>query len=321
LPAPDGKTAHAVACPGKGNELVIRRVTPTGVGRAVAMTEKRIPLNATPAGPPALVGKRLMLPITNKVGKESALLAVTLDPWPADALKTEEAPNLRADLAGVDARSYVLALDGERYLTSDGLRGLHCWKWAGNERDPLALPEGRDDRPTLALKDRIAAPPVLVPGAGGPRIVVADAVGLLHLLSVRPDGSLREERTWDLAGRITGAPFVRTLADGSLWIGCVVDETNLVWLDPARAKEVWRYTAKGALVGRPVPAGDVLVVADQSGQFVAVDPKTGKEKGPGYLLKGTVVPSATPVPFGPDRWLAPLSDGTALLLSRKRLVP
>jgi hypothetical protein len=75
------------------------------------------------------------------------------------------------------------------------------------------------------------------------------------------------------------------------------------------------------VVGRPVLAGNVLVMADQSGLFVALDPKTGKPMGPGYQLRGTVVPAAAPVPFGEGRLLAPLSDGTALLLSLKRLVP
>jgi hypothetical protein len=73
------------------------------------------------------------------------------------------------------------------------------------------------------------------------------------------------------------------------------------------------------VVGQPHLAGGVLVVAHQLGRYVGLNAGTGKKVGPGYRLKGSVAPAAAPVPFGPRRLLAPLSDGTALLLGLKRV--
>jgi len=47
----------------------------------------------------------------------------------------------------------------------------------------------------------------------------------------------------------------------------------------------------------------VLVVCDESGTFVGVDPVTGRRLGAGYTLKAAVAPTTTPLPFGP---IAPL---------------
>jgi hypothetical protein len=59
----------------------------------------------------------------------------------------------------------------------------------------------------------------------------------------------------------------------------------------------------------------MLLVADQSGRFVGLDPATGRRLGPGYTLRASAAPAASPVAFGPHRAFAPLSDGTVLLLS------
>jgi PQQ-like domain len=320
LPTSDGKSVYEVACSGKGKDLklVIRQVT-TIPGRKVVIHEKRVPISTTPVGPVALVGKRIVLPVVERQGDTgSFLFSVTVDPWPATAASIEEGLCLRARLAGTDTPSYVLDLGGDRYLTTDGQRGLFCWRWPAND-SAEAVPAGRGERPNFAFRDRIAAAPVLVSNAGGvARVAVADAVGVLHLLSLGANGIPREERTWDLHGRITEA-FVQTVM-GTTRIGCVVDETQLVWLDPASDKELWRHHAeRDTLVGRPTPIVDALVVAHTSGHFVLLDPKTGHWKGMGHRLSGTVVPVATPVPFGADRLLAPLSDGTLLMLSRQRL--
>ena len=57
----------------------------------------------------------------------------------------------------------------------------------------------------------------------------------------------------------------------------------------------------------------VLVVADLSGRFVALDPGTGKELG-GYQFPAEAAPAAAVTAFGPGRLFAPLTDGTVLLL-------
>ena len=61
------------------------------------------------------------------------------------------------------------------------------------------------------------------------------------------------------------------------------------------------------------------MIAEESGRYVALDPATGQPKGPGYVLKGSIAPAASPVAFGADRLFALLSDGTVLMLSLKQL--
>jgi hypothetical protein len=82
----------------------------------------------------------------------------------------------------------------------------------------------------------------------------------------------------------------------------------------------WIYRTDGeAILGQPQLIEGLLVVALQSGRYVGLDPTTGKAVGPGYTLRASAVPAASPMSFGPDRMLTPLSDGTALLLSPKLL--
>jgi outer membrane protein assembly factor BamB len=103
-------------------------------------------------------------------------------------------------------------------------------------------------------------------------------------------------------------------------IGCIVEQDRLVWLDPEKAERLWTYQTTGdAIVGRPRLVEDVLVVALQSGRYIGLDPLTGKSKGTGYTLRASAAPAASPRPFGSGRLLAPLSDGTALLLSLTQL--
>jgi hypothetical protein len=63
-----------------------------------------------------------------------------------------------------------------------------------------------------------------------------------------------------------------------------------------------------------------LVVADRSGQIMALDPVGCKSMGPGYKLQGSVVPAASPVSFSPGRIFVPLSDGTALVVVTDKLL-
>src|SRR6185437_2002813 len=173
----------------------------------------------------------------------------------------------------------------------------------------------------MTLPHLVAAPPILLPKAGlPPRIAVADSARMLYLLTMTADGSLQQNRKWDLKGKLTSGPFVQMLPDGGVRIGCVLDQRHLVWLDPTRDKPLWTYQTDGeAIVGQPQVIGNMLVVAHQSGHYVALDPASGEAKGKGYTLRASAAPAATPVSFGPQQMLAPLSDGTALLLSLKLL--
>ncbi len=321
LPAPDGHSAYEIAAPGAGKALVIRQVEWTAGERGLRVQQREVSLvsaagvaSALPAGTPAVVGSYLVLPMA-----DGSLARLPL-PVPEEQARLESGPDWRSAQASAATPGHVLALGGDRFLITDGSRGLAVWEWpAGKVFQPL--PEGRDVL-TRELTHLIAAPPVLLPPRPGlaPRVLVADSAGVLHLFGLAADGSLQPARTWDLKGKCTDGPFLRELPDGSVRVGCVLDQHHLVWLDPAEAEPLWTYHRDGEpIVGRPHAIEKVLVVTHQSGRYVGLDPSTGVAKGPGYTLRASVVPSASPVPFGPDRLFAPLSDGTALLLSVKQL--
>ena len=61
------------------------------------------------------------------------------------------------------------------------------------------------------------------------------------------------------------------------------------------------------------------MVADQGGRYVGIVEATGKPAGKGYRLRGSIAAVASPVPFQKDRLLAPLSDGTMMLLGLAKL--
>jgi hypothetical protein len=112
------------------------------------------------------------------------------------------------------------------------------------------------------------------------------------------------------------------MPDGTARIACVVNDTQLVWLDPSKNGELWRYPKEpGAdLVGRPRLVGDRVVVADDLGRIVGLDPTTG-QAGPVYQVQGSTALTASPVGFGGDRLFVPLTDGTVLLPKLERIRP
>ena len=74
------------------------------------------------------------------------------------------------------------------------------------------------------------------------------------------------------------------------------------------------------IIGTPRIAEGMVVVVDQSGLYVGLNPENGEKEGAGYRLRGSVAPVAGAVAFSKGRLLAPLSDGTVMLLSGWRLV-
>lgn len=101
-----------------------------------------------------------------------------------------------------------------------------------------------------------------------------------------------------------------------------MDRSRLVWLDPDKPDPqpekaeppLWEYREAEAIVGQPHLMKGILLVADQAGRFVALDPATGKMRKH-YTLHGNMSATVSPVPFGPAKAFAPMTDGTVLLLS------
>lgn len=312
LPGPDGHSAYEVATPGDGRWLIVRRIDWADGGRQVRVTQSQVSLVLAtglmvPAGTPAVLGRQLIVPMTN-----GRLMRLPL----ADMQDREIGPEWRDRLAPATAPGYVLALGGDRFLTTDGSRGLLVYEWPlETDKNWQRLP--KQGEPFTPLDYLVAAPPLLLPSANGqpPRVAVADSAGVLHLFIVAPDGKLQRGPTWELQGKPTMGPFLQAAPEGGWRIGCVLDRRRLSWIDPAQGQPPWTYSAgSSVIVGQPRRIDDLLVVALQSGQYLALDPHTGQPKDPGYTLRTSAAPAAAPVHFGPDRLFAPLSDGTALLL-------
>src|SRR5262249_31663971 len=78
-------------------------------------------------------------------------------------------------------------------------------------------------------------------------------------------------------------------------VGCVVDRRRLVWINPASAIPAWQFPnpAEGAqfqepgegILGQPQLISEALILADLSGQFIALNPTTGRRLGKGYVLQ------------------------------------
>jgi hypothetical protein len=255
-------------------------------------TESR-KLPAAIAGTPALGDGFVLLPLADGV-------AVRLDLGAAGTVTA--GPNWR--VPGVDEQSpgHIVAMGGEDFLLTDGGRGVARVSW------PSAKVHER--RAKAELSHRIVAPPAIlrVGADAAPRVCLADADNTLTLL----DGdSLKVLKSWRLPGKITAGPFVRGTT-----IVCIVDNNQLVGIDPDRAKP-WQNAMVSDIVGAPLLVDGMLVVADVSGRFQAFDSQTGKWAG--YTLKANVAPDAAPVAFGPGRLLVPLNDGTLLLLPLAKL--
>jgi hypothetical protein len=282
-------------------------------------------------GTPALVANGLVLPLADGVMIRQPLQPrERYDSW----------TNWRAQRANFRSLGHVVSLGDGRFLTTDGLRTLTRWRLA----KPFPIEEKKIEFPAQIL----AVPLIVQPAKGEtvPRVCLADSQGTVTLLRGDDLAPIQQWRQGQMGGKVTDGPFLR-----EEWIGCIVDHHRLVWLDPANAKPAWAYfsqepphvlgvstlgamalrlgsgplaaaaalpperTSRGEIVGQPQLVGDRVLVADESGRFVGLDPATGKPQGRSYTLRASVAPAVAPVAFGPDRAFAPLTDGTVLLLS------
>jgi hypothetical protein len=302
LTGPGGKTALLRALPAKGgNDVYVLTFRGRGVEtklqvRRLAAKEKELdtprtfPLTDGLNGVPGVWENHLVLPLASGI-----LYRRPLDDSPGIA-----GPGWRAQQAEPGAAGYVVPVGKTDFLATDGDRGLRYFDW----------PPGQlwKEKGFVQVNRPVAASPFLLPRTGDRalRVCVADAGGVLTLLQ---GDELKAVREWPLGGSITAGPFAR---GGE--IGAVVEKRRLVWVDPEREKFVWEYLAPADIVGEPALADGLLVVADQSGRIVALDPKTGREAGPPFVFQDSVCPTTAPLPFGEGRVFVLLSDGTAAVL-------
>jgi hypothetical protein len=309
LPAGDGQSAYEIACPGNGKTLLIRQVKLDNDRQVRLLADQRLELRSAPLhGTPALVGNLLVLPLA-----DGSLARVPL-PVTSKSLVLGDDYFWRSEQAAPETRGHVVALGSDRFVITDGARGLKVW-----QKSPkggwTTIP---DETEGLELENRIVSAPVLLSASNGAaEICVADAAGVVWVVLVQPDGRLKVTESWDVHGKVTAGPFLRTVGNQPR-IGCVVDQRRLMWIDPKAPGISWVYqTQDKPIVGQPEVVARVVVVTDQAGRFVGLDPGTGKAEGPGYSLRGSIAPTTTPVGFTPTRLWVPLSDGTIILLPRE----
>jgi outer membrane protein assembly factor BamB len=204
--------------------------------------------------------------------------------------------------AGAQAAGHAV-LAGRRLFASDGLRKIQRWeRGPGDAALWRKIPEG-----TLEVPGRIATPLLPVPAGGAdPYLCVGDENGTLYLLSTT---TLAPVRHWRLGGKITAGPFLR----GDR-IGCVIDDRRLVWLDPAADGPLWEYQSESQIIGEPQQQDNLILVTEAAGAFTWLDAATGAVRGRSKP-RLRVAPTTAAVFLAAGRALAPLSDGTLLLLS------
>ena len=248
-------------------------------------------------GRPCLAGGHLLVP-----GADGHLYRVALDSTAAQPVNEVPFRWTRDDNPGIDtaelyplSENEVLIADGRRRVRRLALRmqnQVTRWEEVGS---PF-------ESPVPLVGD------VLFDSS---RAFVGDESGQLH--SFDPANPGLGARTWNLGGRLTGEPFLR---QGALL--AVVDDRRLVCLTadrPADAAEAtWKSDPfKGRIRGQPVLAGDVLLVADDSRRVTGLRLSDGKPLW-STRLPVRSGPAAAAVPFGEDRLLVPLTDGTLLVV-------
>jgi hypothetical protein len=250
-----------------------------------------VKLRAPLHGTPALGDGFLLFPLANGI-----LVHMNL------AGELKDGPDWRAIGADDFARGHVVMLSDGDFLLTDGARTIQR----------LTSVDFKT-KATRQMAFRIVRPPVVLPAAdkAGPRVCVLDASDTLTLLDA---DRLTPLRSWQMPGKVTAGPFVRA---GK--IGCVVGRKQLVWLDPNQDKAAWEYGFDADVIGEPHLIDGVLVVGDVAGQFIALDPGSGRPLGAKLTLKANVAPTAAPLPFGEGRAFVPLTDGTIMILPLAKL--
>jgi outer membrane protein assembly factor BamB len=321
LPGPDGKSAYEIAIPatavGANSTLILRRYP--GQGGNTPVLEKAIQLNdrLTLGGTPAVGEGGILVPLSDG----------TIRRFDLQGNPKGEGPNWRAGRDEPEVQTHIVWLSNEDFITTNGTRQIFRWHWPAGMVGFATVPERKDAESTLDMPARIVtAPLALAPEAGraAVRALVACNDGNLYLVEGKEKTAVRGEepglkivkdKQWKLRGRITAGPFF--LGND---VGVIVDRNRLVRITWDKPEPVWEYKSQAeAIVGIPQIIDDLLVVADQAGHFIGLDPGTSKPRGKGYKLHTSAGPAASPVKFGDGQAFASLTDGTILLLDLEQL--
>lgn len=294
----------------KGPQWVIRTFT-NGAPKASGV----VPAPGAVAGAPVVLNGALLVPAA-----DGAVYRFVPGEGGARTEVLARGPTWRTDRRAADPVCYLVALDGDRFASSDGGKALARWEWPAGAA-------WKSGEARWELRDRVAAPPLYLPAAGGrpARLLVAEATGGVWLFAADRGGDpLRRwlpGRTVSLPGGRVGPFGVFTDPAGKTSVCYAVegkaDERAaarwLVGLDPDRDDAAWVAPADEPTVGAPaaLPDGRWLVT-DRAGVVTALAPDTGRPTGRASVGLPGAIPAAAGVPAG-DAVLVPLTDGSAAL--------
>lgn len=291
LASPDGKLLVNLTFLARSERMRIQRYD----ADKGMLPEQVYRLDSPPVGTPVLTDTSVIVPCRDGTLREFPLAGARELPVPL---------TWRDPKAGL-AVGHAALLAPDHLLIGNGLNRLQQWRKSGNVwqkgEDVLELPTGR-----------IATPLLVIPREQDKYLCLGDDAQHLHLFSA---SRLVPLRVWNVGGRITEGPFLR-----GKYVGVVVDQERLVWLDPDQDTLLWQYPAageglpRGMIVGEPALHGDQVVVAHQSGEYVWLDVTTGKVQATS-AVGSQAIPTTGVVPFGPGRVLSPLSDGTLMIVT------
>jgi hypothetical protein len=140
-----------------------------------------VPAPAALAGQPAVFNGSLLLPAA-----DGSIYRLTLGDGGSRKDHLAPGPKWWLDRRSTDAVCFLLPLSGDTFLASDGGKVLKRWSW------PAA--GWVDDGMKWEVRQPVAAPPLLLPPAGGKpaRLLVADTTGGVWLYGLdRTDPPLR----------------------------------------------------------------------------------------------------------------------------------
>ena len=184
-------------------------------------------------------------------------------------------------------------------------------RWPGGTQYELETAQALD------LGGKLIGQPIRLPDANGASLaIVADTSGTVSLVRGPTPAHPARWRVGSTSEPITSGPWI--VGERAY---LVVNHRKLIALDPVSDKPAWTYETPGdGIVFAPALIDARLVVADQAGTYVALDPATGKSLGPGFHHSAVVAPASAPVAFGTGRCVAPLTDGSVLVLNVADLI-
>lgn len=293
LKQPDGTAVVVLACRPEAGAF---QLTLTTIEANREQRTKTVTLPSPPAGTAGLGPNALIVPLA-----DGSLARIPTDGDDA----RQVGPNWRPLGSRSDSVGHVMHWYGDHFLVNDGGRKLILLRWPAGSQYALASDKA------IELAARMTdAPVALTQSNGAPAAIVADQSGAVHLVRGAVPAIERSWQVGSAAEPITAGPWVA----GKLVL-VVVGNNKLVAMNPEQAAPAWSYASTGgSLRHAPALIDGRLIVADQSGGFIALDAATGAAQGPGYRHPGETAAVSAPVLLGPGKFFAALADGSALVM-------